>query len=130
MSGWVPVESLNVTIINRYLCETYAKTCSPGSHGGESSYIIPIKNEFSVPRVKMRYVIAALTMRQVCFRSRTLLCVTASSEMCLAQLWDLDDMLLSRSAIDRFAEARDGCWECDSGLIYECRQRNQSAVYI
>lgn len=49
------------------------------------------KDDFSMPQVKMRYVIAVLTLRQVCFRLWTMSCVTASSEMCRAQRWDLDD---------------------------------------
>lgn len=46
-----------------------------------------------MPRVKMQYVTVVLTIRAACFRSQTLLCVTASSKMCSAQLWDLDDTL-------------------------------------
>lgn len=49
------------------------------------------KDDFSMPQVKMRYVIVVLTLRQVCFRLWTMSCVTASSEMCRAQRWDLDD---------------------------------------
>lgn len=51
----------------------------------------PNKDDFSMPQVKMRYVIAVLTSRQVCFRLWTMSCVTASSEMCRAQRCDLDD---------------------------------------
>lgn len=57
----------------------------------ESLILYTNQDDFSVPQVKMRYVTVVLTMKQVCFRLWTLLCVTASSEMCRAQLWDLDD---------------------------------------
>lgn len=49
------------------------------------------KDDFLMPQVKMRYVIVVLTLRQVYFRLWTMSCVTASSEMCRAQRWDLDD---------------------------------------
>ncbi len=65
------------------------------------------KTDFSVPQVKMRYVTVVMTMKQVCFRSLTLLCVTASSEMCLAQLWDLDDC---RSSVGPAMD--EGKWQC------------------
>lgn len=48
------------------------------------------KDVFLMPPVKMRYVTAVLTMRQVCFPSWTLSWVTALSNMCRAQLRDLD----------------------------------------
>lgn len=76
-------ESLNVTLIDRYLCEPALQPVVVGSLLHSTN-----RDDFSVPPVKLRYVIAVLTMRQVCFRSRTLLW---SSEMCRAQLQDLDD---------------------------------------
>lgn len=76
-------ESLNVTLIDRYLCEPALQPVVVGSLLHSTN-----RDDFSMPPVKMRYVIAVLTMRQVCFRSRTLLW---SSEMCRAQLQDLDD---------------------------------------
>lgn len=88
-----------MTIIDRYLCETCVKPALQAVMVGSLLHYTN-KDDFSVPQVKMRYVIAVLTMRQVCFRSRTLLCVTASIEMCLAQLWDLDDSC-SVGALDR-----------------------------
>lgn len=79
-----------MTIIDRYACETCMRPALQPAVVGSLLHS-PNKDDFSVPQVKMRYVIAVLTMRQVCFRSQTLLCVTAASEMCRAQLWDLDD---------------------------------------
>lgn len=91
-------ESLNVTIIDRYLCETCMRPALQPVVVGSLLHSTN-KDDFSMPQVKMRYVMVVLTMRQVCFRSRTLSCVTASSEMCLAQLWELDDSC-SVGAID------------------------------
>lgn len=85
-------ESLNVTVIDRYLCETCMKPAVlPVVVGSLLHYTN--KDDISVPQVKMQYVMVVLTIRAVCFQSQTLLCVTASSKMCIAQLWDLDDTL-------------------------------------
>lgn len=79
-----------MTIINRYVCESSVRPAlQPAAVG--SLLHSPSNEDFSVPPGEMWCVTAALTMRQVCFRSPTLLCVTAASEMCRAQLWDLDD---------------------------------------
>lgn len=79
-----------MTVIDRYLCETCMKPALlPVVVGSLLHYTN--KDDFLMPRVKMRYVMVVLTIRAVCFQSQTLLCVTASSKMCIAQLWDLDD---------------------------------------
>lgn len=83
-------ESLNVTIIDRYLCGTRMRPALQPAVVGSLQHSTN-KDDFSMPQVKTGYVTAVLTMRQVCFRSRILFCVTAPSAMCRAQLWELDD---------------------------------------
>lgn len=79
-----------MTIIDRCLCEISMRLALQPVEVG-SLLLSPNKDDFSMPPLKLRYVTAALTMRQVCFQSPTLLRVTASSEMCRAQRRDLDE---------------------------------------